>query len=49
MMTAESNRRELASNAVRKLINSLLRSLKDQLAVVDREIRKAISFGDLAT
>jgi len=43
MMTAESNRRDLASNAVRKLINSLLRSLKDQLAVVDREIRKAIS------
>jgi transposase len=43
MMTAESNRRDLASKAVRKLINSLLRSLKDQLAVVDREIRKAIS------
>jgi len=43
MMTAESNRRDLASKSVRKLINSLLRSLKDQLAVVDREIRKAIS------
>jgi len=43
MMTAESNRRDLASKAVRELINSLLRSLKDQLAVVDREIRKAIS------
>jgi transposase len=43
MMTAESNRRDLASKAVRKLINSLLRSLKDQLAVVDREIHKAIS------
>ena len=43
MMTAESNRRDLASKSVRKLINSLLRSLKDQLAVVDREIHKAIA------
>jgi transposase len=43
MVTAESNRRDLASKSVRRLINSLLRSLKDQLAVVDREIRKAIS------
>jgi transposase len=47
MMTAESNRRELASKSVRKLINSLLRSLKDQLLVVDREIRKAISASEL--
>jgi transposase len=42
MVTAESNRRDLASKPVRKLINSLLRSLKDQLALVDREIQKAI-------
>jgi transposase len=47
MMTAESNRSEMASNPVRKLINSLLRSLKDQLLLVDREIRKAISASDL--
>jgi len=46
MMTAESNRRELASESVRKLINLLLRSLKDQLAVVDREISKAISVSE---
>jgi transposase len=43
MITAESNRRDLASKPVRKLINSLLRSLKDQLALVDRESQKAIS------
>jgi transposase len=47
MMTAESNRRDLASKSVRKLINSLLRSLKDQLLVVDREIRKTISGSEL--
>jgi transposase len=47
MMTAESNRRDLASKSIRKLINSLLRSLKDQLVIVDREIRKAISASEL--
>jgi transposase len=47
MMTAESNRRDLASKSVRKLINSLLRSLKDQLQVVDRAINKAISASEI--
>jgi transposase len=43
MMTAVSNRRDLGSKSVCRLINSLLWSLKDQLAVVDREIREPIS------
>ena len=47
MITAESNRRDLASKSVRKLINSMLRSLKGQLLLVDREIRKAISASEL--
>jgi transposase len=44
MMTAESSRRDLASKSVR---NSLLRSLKDQLQVVDRAINKAISASEI--
>ena len=47
MITAESNRRDLASKSVRKLIKSMLRSLKGQLLLVDREIRKAISASEL--
>jgi transposase len=42
MTTAESNRRALATKAVRRLIAAHLRGLKEQIAAVDKEIQKAI-------
>jgi len=47
MTTAESNRRALATNAVRRLIAAHLRGLKIQITAVDKAIQKAISASEI--
>jgi transposase len=47
MTTAESNRRALATKAVRRLIAAHLRGLKGEIAAVDKAIQKSISASEI--